>query len=103
MPTTKPKWSCPKCGATAHKKGKGPCMDGYSCSHRTCEGLICECEDSGEDPDHGRTVDSPCPEANCYHCGWGGTLPEKPEKPEKLTGWRATAWKAGWRPTGGAR
>jgi hypothetical protein len=91
---------CPKCGAPPHKHGKG---GAEKCQERTvasdCEGLICECDSedepcSGED-DHGTSFANPCRNANCYHCGWGGTIPAKPKG---LEAWEKKALAAGWTP-----
>lgn len=72
------KWACPKCGADAGKHGKGgrdECQ--YARGSLTeCGGFICECDDDGGGT-HGTTLKDPCPQANCYHCGWGGTYPTK--------------------------
>lgn len=76
-------WKCPKCGATPDSHGKGKCeyTQGGSGS---CYGFVCEC-----DNDRCEATDSdPCPAANCYHCGWGGTFPPPPIK---LKGWAKTA------------
>lgn len=84
------KWACPKCGAVYHKHGKGECMN----SHGQCEGLICDCEfDTTEG--HGESLSDPCENANCYHCGWGGTLPIPKRKPLP---WEKKALAAGWTP-----
>ncbi len=90
-------FKCPKCGAEPHKHGKGQCIN----DSRTidCEGLICDCEDWEDDnpksnhPDHGQTLENPCTGANCYHCGWGGTVPLKPKG---LQSWEKKALEAGW-------
>jgi hypothetical protein len=49
-----------------------------------CQGLICECwEDDdaigSEEENHGVSFENPCKRANCYPCGWGGTLPATPK------------------------
>lgn len=93
------KWACPKCGADANKHGKGgedKCQEGRHGSE--CQGFLCECDNNEPGADHGQTHEDPCPEANCYHCGWGGVFPPKPAK---LKGWAKTAWEAGWRPPAG--
>lgn len=86
---------CPKCSAEPHSHGKGGCLSPGS-DH--CEGLICECDPTdlprSEEPDHGTTLNNPCCEANCYHCGWGGTVPRKPKG---LQAWERTALAAGWK------
>jgi hypothetical protein len=90
------KWACPKCGADANKHGKGgveKCTDRISGTQQ-CLGFICECENDTEDS-HGTTVDDPCREANCYHCGWGGTFPVMPKG---LQAWEKKALEAGWSP-----
>lgn len=92
----KTKWACPKCGADANEHGdkkKSICGD----SRGGCMGFICECE-SDTDSDHGDSPATACPNANCYHCGWGGTFPPAPLN---LKGWAKTAWAAGWRPPAG--
>ena len=66
-------WKCPKCGAPNDGHGKGECQDKFG--GRMCQGLICECEVDSDSPDHG-TAKEPCKEAVCYHCGWGGELPD---------------------------
>ncbi len=82
---------CPKCGASPKgcpKKAKIPCL-----SRQSCLGFICECSEEG--PDHGTSFEDPCHEANCYHCGWGGTFPCKPKG---LQPWEKKALEAGWTP-----
>ena len=87
-------WACPKCGSKPGHHGKGECLDS---GHGPCQGLVCECpiEDDSSDnlPDHGETFAHPCPNANCYHCGWGGTIPQKPKG---LQPWEKKALEAGW-------
>lgn len=88
-------WRCPACEAPANKHGKMPMAICKRSS--SCMGFICECEDdTGEG--HGESLDERCPNATCYHCGWGGTFPPQPMK---LTGWEKKAWDAGWRPPAG--
>lgn len=86
---------CPKCGAEPQKHGKGRCLNG----DRECDGLICECMadefPDSEHPDHGESFTNPCATANCYHCGWGGTVPAKPKG---LQAWERKALEAGWTP-----
>lgn len=95
------KWACPKCGAPANKHGKG----GYSkCRDQSmdsgCNGFLCECEDDSDydDPDHGTTFSNPCPNANCYHCGFGGVFPKAPAK---TPAWAKKALAEGWTPPEG--
>jgi hypothetical protein len=55
-------------------------------------GFICDCDwETG--PEHGESYQDPCEEAYCYHCGWGGTFPEKPKG---LQSWEKKALDAGW-------
>jgi hypothetical protein len=89
------KWKCPnpKCGASNDEHGKEPsdiCRGGQA----RCMGLICEC-DRDTAPKHGETFEDPCEHACCYHCGWGGTLPQPPKK---LASWEKKALAAGWTP-----
>jgi hypothetical protein len=88
----KVRWACPNCGAGANKHGRG--KTDVCDRSLTCSGLICEC-DGDVANDHGTTFADPCTEANCYHCGWGGTLPQKPKN---VTPWEERALKAGWTP-----
>lgn len=72
-------WRCPRCNAPAHGHGKGgqdKCLAATAGASlvRGCEGLICEC-DGVVGKSHG-TAKDPCPNAACYHCGWGGTVPD---------------------------
>ncbi len=88
----KVKWACPRCTAPANNHGKGgeeKCMNRHS---GACSGFICDC-DEDTTKDHGVTFDDPCPQANCYHCGWGG---EFPAKPTGLKPWEKKALEAGW-------
>jgi len=87
-------WKCPKCGAPAHGHGKGG-LDkcDYEDPAGLCEGFICECMIDDNDECHGMTLENPCPEANCYHCGWGGTFPVPPKG---LQAWEKKALAAGW-------
>lgn len=90
-------WKCPKCGAKAHEHGpnrKERCE--YNPGGKECEGFLCECSDEGGEQ-HGLTHADPCPEANCYCCGWGGTFP----LPAKAKGWEKKALEAGWTPPEG--
>lgn len=85
------KWACPKCGAVANEHGKGECQDEQG--HTGCLGFICECE-GDQANDHGESFSDPCKYANCYHCGWGGTFPKKPNG---LATWEKKALDAGWK------
>lgn len=88
-------FKCPKCGAEPHKHGRGNCE--YDSRTIDCEGLICECDieenPRSEESNHGITLENPCTEANCYHCGWGGTVPARPKG---LQSWEKKALEAGW-------
>lgn len=92
-------FKCLKCGAGPQKHGKGKCLAGEG---RECEGLICECEDYDnpltDAEDHGESFENKCASANCYHCGWGGTVPAKPKGAQK---WEKQALDAGWTPPPG--
>lgn len=86
-------FKCPKCGATPQKHGKGKCLAGEG---RECDGLICEC-DPIDNPEtdtetHGESFADKCTNANCYHCGWGGTVPAKPKGAQA---WEKKALEAG--------
>jgi hypothetical protein len=85
-------WACPKCGAGAGAHGKGGSEKCVNRRGSSCAGLICECEDDATDG-HGEFFDDPCKHANCYHCGWGGTVPKKPKG---LQAWETKALEAGW-------
>lgn len=96
-------FKCPRCGAPPHKHGKGGSENcKYGGTGKECEGLICECDPqdypASEKADHGMCHDNACPEANCYHCGFGGTVPEMPKK---MPAWTKEALKAGWVPPKG--
>lgn len=86
---------CPKCGANPHEHGRGQCVNDSRTTD--CEGLICDCDPEdlpkSEEPDHGQSLANPCTEANCYHCGWGGTVPVATKK---LQSWEKKALEAGW-------
>ncbi len=86
-------FKCPRCGAEPQKHGKGRCLQDTT----TCDGLICECDPRDDpkvdDDDHGDTFTNPCRFANCYHCGWGGTVPVKPKG---MQAWERKALDAGW-------
>lgn len=92
----KSEWNCPKCGAGANEHGAGgrdKCNEGAT----SCQGFICECDPrdnaASEQDDHGTSLTNPCREANCYHCGWGGTFPKNPKG---LQTWEKKALDAGW-------
>ena len=89
-------WNCPKCGADANKCGKKPTdmCDGKH-GDESCMGFICECDTENVDEAHGQSLEYPCPEANCYHCGWGGKFPKPPRG---LQAWEKKALEAGWTP-----
>ena len=92
-------WKCPKCSAPALKHGKGgkeACKD--PSSDGTCQGFICDCEETDISDEHGRIPDDICENARCYHCGWEGRMPRNVLNPAKLKGWKKKAWDAGWRP-----
>lgn len=101
--TGKVKWACPKCGAEAHKHGKGGadrCEDSMAGKHG-CEGFICECWEDypcAENAGHGETHDNPCRNAVCYHCRWHGRFPALSKKAKP---WEKQALKAGWTPPKG--
>lgn len=87
-------WACPECGAEAMKHGAG---GKEKCKERregNCSGFLCDCTGDVADM-HGNTLEDPCPEARCYHCGWGG---EFPRKPKGLLAWEKKALEAGWVP-----
>jgi hypothetical protein len=57
---------------------------------------VCECWDERDESDtHGETFADPCTNANCYCCGWRGTVPPKPKG---LQAWERKALDAGWTP-----
>jgi len=85
-------FKCPKCGALPNEHGKGGGLKCNERRHESCMGFICDCnDDTGET--HGESFEDPCPEANCYHCGWGGVFPVKPKG---LQAWEKKALDAGW-------
>jgi hypothetical protein len=86
-------WKCPKCKVGANDCGTKPTSmcDGKA-GEAQCMGFICECEHE-TDADHGTTLRDPCRNANCYHCGWGGTYPKQPKG---LKAWEKKALEAGW-------
>lgn len=87
-------WKCPACGALANDhRGAKPSENCRSSADR-CMGFICECD--GDTPEvHGTVMSDRCRNANCYHCGWGGTFPKTPKG---LAPWEKTALAAGWTP-----
>lgn len=92
-------FKCPKCGASPHEHGRGgieKCVNPIE--HYACEGLICDCDSRdfprSDEPDHGTTLENPCTEAHCYHCGWSGT---HPKAPKGLQAWEKKALAAGWK------
>lgn len=91
-------FKCPKCNAPPNEHGKGgtdKCKDLQGRRNDSgCNGLLCECDDDGGEG-HGESFENPCPEAHCYHCGWGGTFPVKPKG---LQAWEKKALDAGWTP-----
>jgi hypothetical protein len=91
-------FKCPKCQAPPNDHGKGgpeKCNDRHGRSQDSgCMGFICECDNDGSEG-HGESFEDPCPSANCYHCGWGGTFPTKPKG---LQAWEKKALDAGWTP-----
>lgn len=96
----KVEWKCPRCQAEANACGKKiehKLDGGYCLSGKNCMGFICDCDhDTGDD--HGITLADRCPNANCYHCGWGG---EFPKMPGKMPAWAKKALDAGWKPPEG--
>jgi hypothetical protein len=86
-------WKCPKCGAEANE-----CSKKGGEKHQHCSGFICECDPrdvpESESKDHGLAFSNPCTQANCYCCGWGGTVPKKPNG---LQAWEKKALEAGWK------
>lgn len=83
-------FKCPKCEALPNECGskKVPCL-----GHNGCMGFICDCAEEDTAEDHGTTFSNPCPEANCYHCGWGGRFPLLPRG---MQAWEKKAAAAGW-------
>jgi hypothetical protein len=97
-----PAFKCPKCGALPHKHGKGGKRECISREDEACEGLICDCDDyeRSNEKNHGTSFLNPCHEANCYHCGYGGVMPQKPKGLEM---WEKKALEAGWAPPASRR
>lgn len=98
-------WKCPRCDAGPNTRGKGgrdACdeLSGSGRYTRECQGFLCLCEESTSES-HGDTLDDPCPNAVCHHCGWSSSFPVGPFNPAKLKGWAKTAWSEGWRPPQG--
>lgn len=90
-------WACPRCGAPHSSHGKGgkdKCLDRLA-DASGCQGFICDCDDPGDDEDHGSNFQDPCTNAVCYHCGWNGVFPKLPKK---LEAWEKKALAAGWSP-----
>jgi hypothetical protein len=96
-------FQCPNCAATPNQHGNGGSSAHCEYTHwrdGACPGFLCECDDSvdtGLDT-HGETFSNPCLEARCFHCGWGGRIPETPKK---MPAWTKAALKAGWTPPKG--
>lgn len=83
---------CPKCDAAPDVHGKGRCASRSS----ECGGFLCECDDEfpeSELVEHGTVFSNPCTRANCYHCGWAGTVPVRPKG---MQAWERKALEAGW-------
>ncbi len=91
----KVKWECPKCstGAPGEGHGKGDCHDDPD--GESCYGFVCECDG---DEEHGDSLENPCENAACYHCGWASRFPPLPKK---LRPWEKRALEAGWKPPEG--
>lgn len=88
-------WACPKCGATPDSHGNGG-VDKCRDNPTGCGGFVCECDyEDFIDLSHGLSHADPCHLAHCYHCGWGGTFPQKPKG---LQAWEKKALEAGWTP-----
>jgi hypothetical protein len=87
-------WACPSCGTTSrgHKKSKK--LDEACESGGSCGGFICDCPDPTT-ATHGASLADPCPDAQCYHCGWRGIFPQPPKK---MLPWEKKALSAGWAP-----
>lgn len=69
-------WVCPHCGQTEQRHGRGGARGCHAEGDERCPGLECKCTD-------GKCYSkafgfgwrrSPCPNAECAHCGWKGTL-----------------------------
>jgi len=65
-------WFCPNCGAHYKRHGKGKCLR----SSRSCKGFVCECGEHTDAYRVGISLDTVCPTAKCYHCGWGDSYPD---------------------------
>lgn len=87
-------WKCPNCDAPWGRHGKGECECG-AVSTELCDGLVCECKQYQRKQGHGTTLPDPCTDANCYHCGWSGRMPQLPKG---LQAWERKALDAGWTP-----
>jgi hypothetical protein len=75
-------WRCPVCNCGPEGCGDDDTVK-KDCEARSlgCLGFVCECDNEGTET-HG-TPEEPCPAANCYHCGWGGTFPKKAKAKKK--------------------
>lgn len=97
-------WKCPRCQAPPNACGKAvQHLHGGRCDDpKHCSGFICECDPRDipgcEAEEHGTTLTNRCENANCYHCGWGGTFPKLPGK---MPAWAKKALEAGWTPPTG--
>jgi hypothetical protein len=70
-------WRCPKCDAPWGWHGRGglkKCKSPYNKTQDFCDGLVCDCGCYVSER-HGEVLEDPCPNAECCHCGWRGTLP----------------------------
>lgn len=81
-----------------HRHGRGgsrACKSDQSV--RTCQGLVCECEDGlcySKQLGYGWRR-SPCTNAHCLHCGWRGTVRSKDFEREYRSN-RCTKSSTGW-------
>lgn len=86
---------CPSCGAPPNacgRKSTDVCEGRHP--EELCMGFICECTSAEADTDgHGELLNNQCPEASCYHCGWGGVFPKAPKG---MQAWERKALAAGW-------
>lgn len=95
-------WACPKCGIDAMGKHKRTlklraCTDYAGTEAKRCSGFLCEC-DMDVESGHGDTLQDPCKNAQCYHCGWLG---QWPPTPTKMKPWEKKALETGWKPPPG--